>query len=265
MRKDNPSLCAYCRTPLSSAFIKDYSFVDVNLKNLDNIEIEDLQNCFPILPLLPETTRSDILRWLSKVTKDNRIDINFICPLNGGNILFAAALSGNFDIIKFLVEQGVNSNYVNKEGTNALHYATKHNIEIIEFFLQLGSNINQNGESGTPLYWATRFGNAEAVEYLILKGANVNLESFGNDKIPLIASTCNGNLKIVRLLLEGGAEIDCNSESFGTPLSCAVENGHLNVVEYLIKEKADINLGTMEDGHTPLMLATMENNLKIPI
>ena len=64
------------------------------------------------------------------------------------------------------------------------------------------------------------------------------------------------------MLLEGGAEIDCNLESFGTPLLCAVENGHLNVVEYLIKEKVDINLGTMEDGHTPLMLATMENNLK---
>ena len=67
LSKQNPSVCAYCRAPLSSDFISDYSFVDVNIKNLDNIEIEDLQNCFPVLPLILETTRSDILRWLLEI------------------------------------------------------------------------------------------------------------------------------------------------------------------------------------------------------
>jgi hypothetical protein len=153
MLKENPSLCAYCRTPLSIDFIKNYSFVDVNLKNLKNIEIEDLQNCFPVLPLLPNTTPSDVLEWLSK---DDRIDINFVCPSIGGNALFWAAYSGNLDIIKVLVEQKAKTDYVNKIEASTFHLATKHNVEIIDFFLQLGININQNGKSGTALLWGSK-------------------------------------------------------------------------------------------------------------
>jgi len=260
MREENPSLCAYCRTPLSPDFINDYSFVNVNLQNLDNVEIEDLQNCFPVLPLLPEISCSDVLRWLSK---ENYIDINFVCPLNEGTALFTAAFSGNFGIMIFLIEQGINTHYINEAGTSALHYATKHNIEMIKFFLQLGSDINQNGESGTPLFWAARFGNIEAVKYLILNEANVNLASLEEPKTPMIAAAYYGHCDIVKVLLKNGAEVDFNSENYGTPLACAVQKGHFNVVEYLIKKNADINLESTEDGFTPLMIAILENNFHI--
>jgi len=256
--EQEPSLCAYCRTPLSADFINDYSFVDINIKNLENIEIEDLQNCFHLLPILPDTTCADILTWLSK---DNRIDVNFVFPLNEGTPLFSAAYSGNFDITKLLVEQGANITNINEDETSVLHFATKSNLEIVKYFFQLGININQNGKSGTPLLWAVQFGNIEIVDYLILNGAKVNLESLGDQKtIPLIAAAYFGHFKIVQLLLDKGAVIDYNSEGNGTPLSCAVENGHLDIVEFLIKNKADVNLG-MENGLTPLMICTLQKNL----
>jgi ankyrin repeat protein len=143
----------------------------VNIKNLDKIEFEDLQNCFPVLPLIPEITSSDLLRYLSQ---DKRMNINFVCPLNKGTALLSAVYSGNFDIIKDLVEQGANTDYVNENGESA--FVTKHTLSMIQYFLKLGANINQNGNRGTPLLFATRFGNVEAVEFLIKNEANVNLE-----------------------------------------------------------------------------------------
>jgi len=192
--ENNPSLCAYCRTPLSSYLISDYSFVDVNIKtNLDKIEFEDLQNCFPVLPLIPEITSSDLLRYLSQ---NKRMNINFVCPLNKGTALLSAAYSGNFDIIKGLVEQGANTDYVNENGESAFVFATKHTLSMIQYFLKLGANINQNGNRGTPLLFATRFGNVEAVEFLIKNKANVNLESLGDNKTPLMTACHYGHFKL---------------------------------------------------------------------
>jgi len=242
LRQMNPSVCAYCRAPLSVDLIGDYSFIKMNIKNIDNIEIEDLQNCFPILPLFPETTRSDVLKWLSK-----EIDINFPCPLvNGATALFFAAHSGNFDIIKILVEQG--ASYVNEDGISGLHFATKQNIKIVQYFLQLGVDINQNGKNGTPLLWAVHYGNVQIVEYLIMNNAKVNLET---GITPLIVASAGGHFKIVQLLFEKGAAlVNYNSENYGNPLFWAAGNGHLNIVNYLIEKKADVNLGTMENGST---------------
>ena len=293
LREENPSLCAYCRTPLSDGIIDDYSFIDVNVKKLDNIEIENLQNSFPILPCLPETTCSDVLRWLSM---KNRIDINFVCPLNGATALFFAAYSGNLNMFKCLVQQGANIDYVNENGVSAFHFATKHNLQIVKCFLQkFAANINQNGKSGTPLFWAAKFGNLEVVEYLVLNEADVNLESLENRVTPLIAASYYGHLKIIKYLMfhggdiniltedgcsalhavaEGGhfeackylikkgAKINQNGKS-GTPLFWAARFGNLEVVEYLILNEADVNLESLENRITPLIAASYYGNLKI--
>jgi ankyrin repeat protein len=171
--------------------------------------------------------------------------------------------AGNLDIIQCLVDQG--ANFVDEEGTSVLHFATKQNLEVVKYYLQLGVNINQNGKYGTPLLWAAHYGNIKIVEYLILNNAKVNLESLTSGITPLIVASAWGHFEIVQLLLEKGAAavVNYNSEDYGNPLFWAAGNGHLNIVEYLIEKKADVNLGTMESGSTPLMIATLQNNFEI--
>merc|ERR1712034_261816 len=97
----------------------------------------------------------------------------------------------------------------------------------------------------------------------ILNGAKVNLQSLEDKKTPLIAAAYYGHFKIIQLLLKEGAEIDYNSNCNGTALYCAVENAYLDIVEYLIQNKADVNLRTIEVGITPLSLATLKDNFEI--
>jgi len=47
-----------------------------------------------------------------------------------------------------------------------------------------------------------------------------------------------------------------------TPLHLAAYNGHLNVVEYLVNQRAEINLKN-HDGKTPLILANKNQNKEI--
>jgi len=260
LRDENPSLCAYCRNPLSNGIIDDYLFIDINVKKIDNIEIENLQNSFPILPYLPETTCEDISRWLDNY----QIDINFVCPLNGATALFFAAYSGNFNIFKFLVDQGAKTDYFNKNEMSAFHFATKHNLEIIKYFLkQLKVNVNQNGKSGSPLMWASRFGNVEIVEYLILNEADVNLKSLGNKfsvYTPLIQASFYGHLKIIETLIFHGADVNLFTEDGCSALHASAQGGHLEICKYLIKQGA---IYQNSKNGTPLLWASMFGNIKI--
>ncbi|CAG8579977.1 12288_t:CDS:2, partial [Racocetra fulgida] len=91
-----------------------------------------------------------------------------------------------------------------------LHYcAWKGNIKILKFLLDNEETLGHDDNGKTPLHWAASEGHETTVKYLI----------------ELNASLVN--------------EVDKNNE---TALYDAVWNGHINVIEILLKEKADINI-----------------------
>ncbi|RIB02755.1 ankyrin repeat-containing domain protein [Gigaspora rosea] len=142
---------------------------------------------------------------------------------NGWTLLHIAAASGCKEVVKILLKQkhtyDIDINKMDKNGKTALDLATdnKH-TEIAEdllieekmkkeacFLKSLGHD--ENGK--TPLHWAASEGHETTVKYLI----------------ELNASLVN--------------EVDKNNE---TALYDAVWNGHINIIEILLKEKADINI-----------------------
>ena len=51
----------------------------------------------------------------------------------------------------------------------------------------------------------------------------------------------NGDKAVVELLLKNGAQPDLGNEKRGTPLSHAIEKGHVGVVELLLAQGAKVN------------------------
>ena len=79
---------------------------------------------------------------------------------------------------------------------------------------------------------------------------------------PLHIACQNGHLPIVEKLIKAGAVLDNATTKGSTPLYIACQNGHLPIVEKLIKAGADLNKATT-NGSTPLHMACVKGHAEI--
>ena len=58
-----------------------------------------------------------------------------------------------------------------------MYAAMNGNIEMMKVLIEYGENINETDSSGqTPIFFAARSSNTEAIDFLISQGANVNIK-----------------------------------------------------------------------------------------
>ena len=161
-----------------------------------------------------------------------------------GSELADAAMRGNKDAVRSLLQRKVNVNAPQIDGTTALHWAVRaDDLEMADVLLRAGANVSAaNREGVMPLQLAALNGNAAMVERLIRAGADVNapLTSFGDTAL-MMASRA-GKADAVKMLLDRGAKIDAK-ETWGdtTALMWAVSEGNRSVVKLLIERGADVN------------------------
>ncbi|EQC30461.1 TKL protein kinase, variant 1 [Saprolegnia diclina VS20] len=84
----------------------------------------------------------------------------------------------------------------------------------------------------TPLNWAASEGQLEVVRFLLEKGAAIDVKTMLG-RTPLHWAASEGHLEIVRLLLTKGAAIDVKTKKGETPLMLAEKDGHGNIAQLL--------------------------------
>lgn len=112
-----------------------------------------------------------------------------------------------------------------------------------------------------PLLEAVKKNDLPAVKEALKTGGAWEINERGvTGDLPLVRAARNGNLEIVKLLVEHGATIDIGKDrGERTPLIEAAGQGHVEVVKFLLAKGADVNArGT---GVTPLLLASAWGNL----
>jgi len=102
----------------------------------------------------------------------------------------------------------------------------------------LGMGVDPNAGSYTALEVAKDYRHAKVVQILKEAGA-VDLEELYNTFFNVAAS--GGNEDLMRNLLDRGINVNASSCYGCTALMYAAENGHSNVVRFLISKDADIN------------------------
>ncbi|KAF3193864.1 hypothetical protein TWF106_006803 [Orbilia oligospora] len=102
-------------------------------------------------------------------------------------------------------------------------------------------------------------GDEKVVELLLKYGAQLDFEDEGN-QTPLSRAIDESNVSIVQLLLDRGAKV--NYRYTRTPLSRAAETGDEKVVELLLKYGAQLDFED-DDNQTPLSRAVQEGNARI--
>ncbi|MEW5789135.1 MAG: ankyrin repeat domain-containing protein [Pseudomonadota bacterium] len=115
------------------------------------------------------------------------------------------------------------------------------------------------GERQRQLITAAQQGDRAGLEALLKQGVNPNGRIDPWSRTALIHAVDRGDVEMVRLLLEGGADPDMKAGGH-TPLVLAALHGHARIVKQLLAGGADPDLKS-GDGNTPLTAAAGMNRL----
>lgn len=117
--------------------------------------------------------------------------------------------------------------------------------------LKRGMDPNSVDPTGQPvLHIAAREGNLDVVKALVQAGADIDKRNAVRET-PIMLAAITGDTKIVEYLLSKEAQIN---QPGWTPLLYAATNGHVEVIKLLIENHAYID-SSAPNGSTPLMMA----------
>ncbi|KAJ3083081.1 hypothetical protein HK102_001269 [Quaeritorhiza haematococci] len=200
--------------------------------------------------------------------------------------LFTAALFGNVELTRSLVERGANVNashdqrlkatmvgilviletntwqsngsLVEASGGRALTNAVyKGHLEVARLLLGCGADVHANEDEAIRVAMSSldpnlRDRRIEVVRLLLENGADVHV----NDEMPLKWAAADGYLEIVQMLLEYGADIHAANEE---PFLSAVRNRQMEVAKFLADRGADVHV----HNDTALIEAVHSENPKM--
>jgi ankyrin repeat protein len=140
--------------------------------------------------------------------------------------------------------------------------------ELFEYLKQPDIDVNEFNDDGhPPLISAIVSRNIKIIRMLLDKGADINIIDDSEMYTPLHLAVLEDNIEIIQMLLDKGANINilCYSLNNGkkyTPLHLVVLERNIDLVEILLEKGANINLQN-SSGETPLHLAVLEQDINI--
>lgn len=205
---------------------------------------------------------NDILEILLKANSENiGVSIVDVKDKQQKIPLHYAIVLKNLDAVKLLMKYESNPNMIDKNGYNALHFATySRSTEICTEIVKSIGNINARCITGeTPLHIACNLQLTDIVKLLINNGANVDLQDYNNEVSPLHYCVHLNNPELVGLLLKHGAQPNIQDVVGNTALHYAILDNAFEIFTMLTSSDATKNIINMNlwnvDGEIPLHIA----------
>lgn len=199
-------------------------------------------NAAKIMAALRNNDRMVFMKSLSRY----RASVNRKGP-GGATPLMYAALYGDVESVRRLLQAGADPNLKNNAGATALLWAVN-DLAKTQLLIEAGADVNAHSEEGqTPLLVAAGFsGSGPVVKLLLDRGANPSVKAYGSDGdlTPLSQAAYIGDADVLQMLLEHGANV--KSAGF-FPLTFAAFSQCRRCVDLLAKvsEPADLNMAML--------------------
>lgn len=224
----------------------------------------------------------------------DKIDIN--AKNNKGiTALMVAAAENRPDVVKLLLKEGAEPNIKSRLGISALMFAAARgsDIEIIQALIDAKSNVNwATLDSDTVIMMAISRGEQIRDGYLPIielrkPGSELSQETQFDEILSAVADRAkakgqntvlmtetqalsfapgfkkNNHKQIIEALLLAGADVNaCNKLGESVFYQAVNEDLSVDIIKMLINAGADINKAD-NDGTTPVMLATVSNNVDL--
>jgi len=225
---------------------------DVNQMNIDGAT--------PLWMSL-QTGHLQVVEYLIK----HGADVNL--AKNNGTPLSVSSQNGHLSIVQYLIQSGADVNRGNKNGDTPLLAGSENgHLQVVEYLIKYGADVNVTRNDGTtPLFMSSQNGHLQVVQYLTDHGADVNQGT--NDGItPLAVAIYQNQTEVAKFLLRKNANIKTAKLFFKKNELLELidildelyeeikdsQNGHLSIVEYLLKNGAESKQAT-KTGETPLL------------
>jgi ankyrin repeat protein len=197
-------------------------------------------------PLITAVCKNDeeMVKKLLKLKANPNLCVNRKSPLH---------FAENPSIVRMLIKAGADIEYKDGQGYTPLHLMIRNrSYKCAKILLKHGANIHTFNTAGSHpltsslLIWA----NPDSIVVDLLKPL-INVKD-QNGKWPLLIAARNGHWKIVKKMLDYGADINFRNNKGTTVLHEAVSDGNLRMIRYLIKRGADPNILDIR-GEAPWM------------
>jgi len=200
-----------------------------------------------------------------------------------------AAMNGSAAMIRRLLDGGADPNTATPGGETALMTAARTGkTDAVALLLDRGANVQakETVHAQTALMWAVLENHAEVVNLLLARGADINartnvtmpkgeyvparaggasgtgiirqraLPTADGGMTPLLFAVRDGNVAMVRLLLDRGGDINQSSGNHTSPLLIALLNGQVGIATELLTRGADPNVA--DDYHRAALFAAID-------
>lgn len=149
---------------------------------------------------------------------------------NGATALMVAVSEGNVRAARTLLEKGANPNVFDAKGLTPLMRAVAigDNIDLIRVLVEFKADMNATDPEGNPVFMVNPYRNRVAAHReLLILGANPNIQN-SKGETPIIKAVLEGNIEMVRLLVERGADRFKKDNSGASAVDYAITQFEIN-------------------------------------
>lgn len=234
----------------------------MNSRLLEAIESDDLEAVITLLRNQEHNKHYDVNEGLCMAARNGQYDIvqelfqsqhrqpsvQYI-DQNQKRALEYAVISGNIDIVRFLLKAGSFVNWSDENGFQPLHFAAQTgNVAMINFLIEKGAHVysaRTNKEGLTPFHVAVDHGHFDAVlAFIESRTVSVNMKTKlrQGGQTPLHRAVLKSHLKIIELLINQGASIETKDSEGRQAIHYAAQADDPHVLEYVISLGAHVDI-----------------------
>ncbi len=158
--------------------------------------------------------------------------------------LAEAAAQDDIDAVRTLLALHPDVNAAQNDGATALHWAAlKGDLDMVRLLLQAGANVKATTRIGslTPLFLAASNGSAAVIDELLRAGADAGAMNTTNGTTALMKAASAGSAESIKLLLDHGAAVNATEPGHNqSALMFAAAANRADAIRILAARGADL-------------------------